>query len=141
MTNPNGLVLDMFQFTDEERFLELNADGRAQLLAGARGRRVRARRRRGPAARAASRACCTAAASSAFAPVIHCDNDSSRRYTILDIIASNALGLLHRISRVMSQSRLRRRSRADCHRRREGDRRVSHHRRRRQAVARRSRRR
>ena len=25
MTNPNGLVLDVFQFTDDERFLELNA--------------------------------------------------------------------------------------------------------------------
>src|SRR6185436_11354018 len=32
MTNPNGLVLDIFQFTDEERFLELNADGRDRLL-------------------------------------------------------------------------------------------------------------
>ena len=26
MTNPNGLVLDVFQFTDQERFLELNPD-------------------------------------------------------------------------------------------------------------------
>ena len=38
-----------------------------------------------------------------FAPVIHADNHSSRRYTILDIIASNAIGLLHRISRVISR--------------------------------------
>jgi UTP:GlnB (protein PII) uridylyltransferase len=37
-----------------------------------------------------------------FAPIIHCDNQSSRRYTILDIITNNALGLLHRISRVIS---------------------------------------
>ena len=34
--------------------------------------------------------------------MIHCDNHSSRRYTILDIIANNAVGLLHRISRVIS---------------------------------------
>jgi [protein-PII] uridylyltransferase len=38
-----------------------------------------------------------------FAPVIHADNKASGRYTILDIVASNALGLLFRISRVISQ--------------------------------------
>src|SRR6185503_582178 len=38
-----------------------------------------------------------------FAPVIHADNHSSQRYTILDIIASNQIGLLHRVSRVMSR--------------------------------------
>ena len=38
-----------------------------------------------------------------FDPVIHADNHSSHRYTILDIIASNAIGLLHRISRVISR--------------------------------------
>ena len=38
-----------------------------------------------------------------FAAVIHADNHSSRSYTILDIIASNAIGLLHRISRVISR--------------------------------------
>jgi [protein-PII] uridylyltransferase len=38
-----------------------------------------------------------------FAPVVRADNEASRRYTILDIVASNALGLLHRISRVISQ--------------------------------------
>src|SRR5207249_7459816 len=32
MTNPNGLVLDVFQFTDQERFLELNATGKDQFL-------------------------------------------------------------------------------------------------------------
>jgi [protein-PII] uridylyltransferase len=39
-----------------------------------------------------------------FAPVIHCDNDSSRRYTIVEIVAENALGLLFRMSRAMSES-------------------------------------
>src|SRR4029079_11010693 len=38
-----------------------------------------------------------------FAPVIHTDNQSSQRYTILDIIATNETGLLHRISRVISR--------------------------------------
>jgi [protein-PII] uridylyltransferase len=34
--------------------------------------------------------------------VVHADNQSSRRYTILDLVADNALGLLHRVSRVIS---------------------------------------
>ena len=39
-----------------------------------------------------------------FSPVVHCDNESSRRYTIVEIIAEDALGLLYRVSRVMSES-------------------------------------
>jgi len=103
MTNLNGLVLDTFQFTDRERFLELNPDGRAhvvrwleEVVAGRReiGDRLRARedsvlnRRRGGVPR--------------FTPVIHSDNESSERYTIFDIITNNAVGLLHRVSRVIS---------------------------------------
>jgi [protein-PII] uridylyltransferase len=102
MTNPNGLVLDIFQVTDADRYLELNADGRDRFLevleATVSGRldvtaRLRARERSvlhdGMVRR--------------FPPVIHADNHSSHRYTILDIIASNAIGLLHRISRVISR--------------------------------------
>ena len=104
MTNPNGLVLDVFQFTDQERFLELNARGKEQFLtvlgaviSGATDvtERLRAReqsvlyRRR--------------AGVTATPPVIHADNQSSRRYTILDIVANNVLGLLHGVSRVISR--------------------------------------
>ena len=39
-----------------------------------------------------------------FAPVIHADNESSPRYTIVEIVAENALGLLYRMSRAMSES-------------------------------------
>jgi [protein-PII] uridylyltransferase len=104
MTNPNGLVLDVFQFTDQERFLELNAAGKDQFLGVLGGvisggidvtERLRARetsvlyRRR--------------AGVTATPPVVHADNQSSRRYTILDLVADNALGLLHRVSRVISR--------------------------------------
>jgi [protein-PII] uridylyltransferase len=102
LTNPNGLVLDVFQFTDDERFLELNADahrrvvqvledvvaGREELAARLRGRE-RGVLQPKPAAR--------------FPPVVRTDNDASGRYTILDIVATNALGLLFRVSRVISQ--------------------------------------
>jgi len=104
MTNPNGLVLDVFQFTDQERFLELNAAGKDQFLAvladlisgradvterlRAREQSVLYRRRAGV---------------TPTPPVIHADNQSSRRYTILDLVADNALGLLHRVSRAISR--------------------------------------
>jgi [protein-PII] uridylyltransferase len=100
-TNPSGLVLDVFQFTDDERFLELNRDAHEQVLAvlqdvvaqksdvtaRLRGREQSLFQRKAPR----------------FAPVVRTDNETSGRYTILDIIADNALGLLYRISRVMSQ--------------------------------------
>src|SRR5687768_16143050 len=102
LTKRNGLVLDVFQFTDDERFLELNPDaapqvlhilqevvsGHADVTSLLRGREQSVLQWRGTAR---------------IAPVVRADNDASGRYTILDIIAGNALGLLYRISRVISQ--------------------------------------
>ena len=100
LTNPNGLVLDVFQFTDEERFLELNPDAQAQVLrvledvvSGRSDVTARLRGRERSVLRGVAR----------FAPVVRADNNASARYTIVDIVASNALGLLYRISRVISQ--------------------------------------
>src|SRR4029079_9787976 len=31
-TKPNGIIVDMFHFTDDDRFLELNAGGDAQVV-------------------------------------------------------------------------------------------------------------
>lgn len=103
MTTPGGLVLDAFQFTDQERFLALNAGaadqvcqaltdvigGRLNLASRLSGREQSVLHRRAPR----------------IAPLVHCDNQSSQRYSILDINADNALGLLHRISRLISQKR------------------------------------
>lgn len=100
LTNPNGLVLDVFQFTDDERFLELNPDSHAQVLkvledvvAARADVTARLRGREQSVLKAAAR----------FAPTVRADNAASGRFTILDIVASNALGLLYRISRVISQ--------------------------------------
>jgi [protein-PII] uridylyltransferase len=101
MTSPHGLVLDIFQFTDGERFLELNPDARDEFVAvlddvvsglvdvtvRLRGREQSLVHRRAPRVN----------------PVVHCDNHASQRYTIVEIVADDALGLLYRISRVMSQ--------------------------------------
>ncbi len=101
-TKPDGLVVDSFHFNDLERFLALNDGGDRtivkkleEVVAGTldvaarlRGREEGAMRRRLPG----------------FAPVIHFDNESSPRYTIVEIVAENALGLLYRMSRAMSES-------------------------------------
>jgi [protein-PII] uridylyltransferase len=92
----------MFHFVDEERFLELNEEGQVELLrvlqdvvAGRADIATRLRsREEGIFRRRLPR----------FAPVIHCDNESSRRYTIVEIVVENALGLLYRISRAMSEA-------------------------------------
>jgi len=104
MTNPKGLVLDVFQFSDQERFFELNPTGKDQFLsalaAAISGRIDVAERLR---AREASVLYRRRAGVTAPPPVIHADNQSSRRYTILDLVADNALGLLHRVSGAISR--------------------------------------
>jgi [protein-PII] uridylyltransferase len=98
-TNPKGLVLDVFQFTDDEQFLALNPDGQVQLakmlqdtVSGRMEIRDRLRGREQSVLQAAAR----------IAPFVRIDNQASGRYTIVDIVASNSLGLLHRISRAIS---------------------------------------
>ncbi|HET7696068.1 MAG TPA: HD domain-containing protein [Vicinamibacterales bacterium] len=101
MTNPNGLVLDIFQFVDAERFLALNrgaADavmhaieevvaGRSTAADRLRGREAGLRRR--PVSR--------------ITPIVRVDGEASRKYTVVDIIAPDELGLLYRISRAISE--------------------------------------
>ncbi len=102
LTNPNGLVLDVFQFTDDERFLELNPDAQDRVLHVLED--VVAGREDWPARlRGRERGRWRSKAGARFPPVVRADNEASSRYTILDIVATNALGLLYRISRVISQ--------------------------------------
>jgi [protein-PII] uridylyltransferase len=100
MTTPEGLVLDVFRFSDDERFLAQNPGATTEItqmleavVAGSvdvpallRGRErsvLYRQRRRGP-------------------PVVRFDNEHSRRYTVLELVADDAPGLLYRVSRVIS---------------------------------------
>jgi [protein-PII] uridylyltransferase len=103
MTSTTGLVLDLFQFEDREAFLARNATGAAELEALLQdvvaGRRDAAdlvrrkalgpmHRRKGP---------------SRVRPVVYFETDHSAHYTVLEIVAGDALGLLYRVSRIISE--------------------------------------
>jgi [protein-PII] uridylyltransferase len=101
MTSPKGLVLDIFQFADSERFLALNPGasdavlhaiedvvaGRSTAADRLRGRLTGLRRR--PTAR--------------VDPIIRVDGEASKKYTVLEIVALDEIGLLYRISRGISE--------------------------------------
>ena len=101
MTNRQGIALDVVQFTDQEKFFELNASAQPELtrlltevVAGREDidrtllPKERGLTRRGPAR---------------VKPVVHFDNHYSERFSILEIVAQDAWGLLYRISRVISR--------------------------------------
>ena len=101
MTTPQGLVLDFFEFSDEQGFLRQNPGATVEitrmldrvvagwvdvpaLLRGRESSMMYRRRQHEP-------------------PRIHFDNEHSQKYTVLEIVADDAPGLLHRISRVLSE--------------------------------------
>ena len=101
MTTPGGLVLDVFEFSDEQGFLRQNPGATSEisrmldrvvagwvdvpaLLKGREASLLYRRRQREP-------------------PRIHFDNEHSEKYTVLEIVADDAPGLLHRMSRVVSE--------------------------------------
>jgi [protein-PII] uridylyltransferase len=101
MTTADGLVLDVFEFSDAEGFLRQNPGAANDIcrmldrvVAGSidvptllRGReRSLLYRRRIPEP-----------------PRIHVDNEHSRKYSVLEIVADDAPGLLYRMSRVVSE--------------------------------------
>jgi [protein-PII] uridylyltransferase len=100
MTTPEGLVLDVFQFSDEEGFLRLNAGATGDitamlekivagsvdvptLLRGKEHSLLYRNRRHG-------------------VPVVRFDNEHSRKYTVIELVADDAPGLLYRVSRAIS---------------------------------------
>ena len=101
MTNRRDLALDIFQFTDREKFLELNPSANSELaklledvVAGREDiDRTLLPKSRGLARRGPAR----------VRSVVHFDNEYSERFSILEIVAQDAWGLLYRISRVISR--------------------------------------
>ncbi|HXY38490.1 MAG TPA: hypothetical protein VEQ10_02415 [Vicinamibacteria bacterium] len=95
LTSRSGLVLDVFQFTDHqgcrtrpqlEPVLSDVVSGRRDVADLLRTRLA------GPDRPAGG------------SPVIFFDNESSARYTVLDLVADDAPGLLYQVSRVISEN-------------------------------------
>ena len=101
MTSRGGLVLDIFHFVDAEQFFARNADGPARfeaqlqdVVAGRDDIAVRLlRKEKGPRHRRTALL---------VTPVVQVDNEQSPTYTVLELVAQDAPGLLHRVSRVVS---------------------------------------
>ena len=103
LTSLTGTVLDVFQFTDADGFFERNSQAREQFdralrdaVAGQTDVRAMLKNkersvlfRRAPMVRRT--------------PVIYVDNAHSQRYTVLELVADDAPGLLHRVSRIISE--------------------------------------
>jgi [protein-PII] uridylyltransferase len=101
MTSPSGLVLDVFEFSDDEQFLAQNPAGAAEIhkilqtvVAGTldvtallRGKTRSVVYRRRPR----------------IPPAVRFDNEHSQKYTVVEIVADDGIGLLHRITRTMSR--------------------------------------
>jgi [protein-PII] uridylyltransferase len=102
LTSLGSLVLDVFQFTDREGFFQLNPEARSRfdsLLSDVVAGRVDIT----SLLQEKERSVLSGPNRRRTAPVIYFDNDYSHRYTVLELVADDALGLLHRISRVISR--------------------------------------
>ena len=93
LTSRSGLVLDVFEFVDGER--HLNETEWRQLLKDAVTGKIDI------GARLAERLRTESPLRTAI-PLLHFDNDSSPRYTILELVADDTPGLLYRTSRALS---------------------------------------
>ncbi|HXW06741.1 MAG TPA: HD domain-containing protein [Vicinamibacterales bacterium] len=101
MTTPEGLVLDVFEFSDAEGFLRQNPGAPTEIsrmldrvvagwvdVPGLLRGRERSVVYRAP---------------QPIAPRVHVDNEYSRKYTVVEIVAADGPGLLYRVSRVISE--------------------------------------
>ena len=100
MSNEQGVALDIFQFTDAESFFRLNPTSQDEFIHRLKdvvaGRedidKTLRPKERGLARHQPGR----------VKVIVHLDNQYSDRFSILEIVAQNAWGLLYRISRVIS---------------------------------------
>ena len=101
MTSTGGLVLDVFQFTDQEDFFRFNAEAIPQFEKQLQDV-VAGRQKVGDLLRRRENGLRRVLGPRRVSPVVYFDSEHSQRYTVLEIVAENGLGLLHRISRVIS---------------------------------------
>jgi [protein-PII] uridylyltransferase len=103
LTSLGGLVLDVFQFNDRDGFFGRSSESRTQfdktlidVVAGRADIRTMLQNKQRSVMFNRTRLV-------RRTPVVYFDNEHSRRYTVLELVADDAPGLLHRISRVISE--------------------------------------
>jgi [protein-PII] uridylyltransferase len=101
LTSPAGLALDVFQFADGDGFFERNSEAQKEfdrrlheVIGGTTDVTSLLRNKEGSMLARRSLVRRT--------PVVHFDSGHSQRYTVLELVADDAPGLLHRVSRVIS---------------------------------------
>jgi [protein-PII] uridylyltransferase len=101
LTSPAGLALDVFQFADSEGFFARNSEALTEFdrrmreaVSGATDVTSLLKSKEGSVLARRSLVRRT--------PVVHFDSGHSQRYTVLELVADDAPGLLHRVSRVIS---------------------------------------
>jgi [protein-PII] uridylyltransferase len=101
LTSPAGLALDVFQFADTDGFFQRNSEGLKEfdrrlrdVVSGVTDVTALLKSKEGSVL--------TRRALVRRTPVVHFDTGHSQRYTVLELVADDAPGLLHRVSRVIS---------------------------------------
>jgi [protein-PII] uridylyltransferase len=102
LTSLSGMALDVFQFADGDGFFERNSEGQKEF-----DRRLR-EVVNGQAdvtalLKSKERSVLFRRALVRRTPVIYFDSGHSQRYTVLELVAKDAPGLLYRVSRVISE--------------------------------------
>jgi [protein-PII] uridylyltransferase len=92
LTSRSGLVIDVFEFMDSAPVHAAEFD---RLLSDVVNARVDIMSRLAEKDRANG-------AQTSVAPLLYFDDESSQRYTVLEVVAGDAPGVLHRISRALS---------------------------------------
>jgi [protein-PII] uridylyltransferase len=102
LTSLAGMAVDVFQFADREEFFERNSQGRAEfdrrldeVVSGKSDVTALLKSKEGSVL--------TRRALVRRKPVVYFDTAHSQRYTVLELVADDAPGLLHRVSRVISE--------------------------------------
>ena len=101
LTSPAALALDVFQFADADEFFERNSQGLEEFDKRLR-EVVSGQTDVTSLLRSKEDSVLTRRALVRRTPVVHFDSGHSQRYTVLELVADDAPGLLHRVSRVIS---------------------------------------
>lgn len=102
-SNSKGIVLDLFQFSDERKAFKHKSE--VERFKGLLTQVIRGEKDISELLRNKENSVLFQKRSLSIPTVIHFDNDYSKKYTILEIVSQDRVGLLFKISRAISEHR------------------------------------